>query len=102
MTRHGVDEMLISEAMRLNEKGVQVVGVWEPANKRIVVRRDQLENAGAYCGTLRHEIEHAVSHWSNGTLEFEEALTSRLGVAVSEALRHGGPAPSTRQSNPVS
>jgi hypothetical protein len=85
--RHGVNEVRISETMRINERGAQVVGVWDRANNRVVIRRDQLEHSAAYCGTLLHELEHAASSCSDGTLEFEDALTSRLGVAVSEALR---------------
>lgn len=97
--QHGVNEILISETMRINEKGVQVVGVWEPAKKRVVVRRDQLEHAANYCGTLLHELEHAISQEGDGTLEFEDALTTRLGVAVSEALRSERPVPPPRRSH---
>jgi hypothetical protein len=34
--------VLISETMRLNDAGSPVLGVWEPAERRIVIRRDQL------------------------------------------------------------
>ena len=82
----GVREILISETMRMNERGAEFVGVWEPSNGRVIVRRDQLAKAADYCGTLLHELEHAASGWPDGCLEFEDALTQRIGITVSRAL----------------
>jgi hypothetical protein len=95
LEEHGVSEVRISETMRLNEQGAEIVGVWEPANKRIVVRRDQLVSASAYCGILLHELEHAVTGFSDGTLAFEEALTARLGIVASVAVAFGAVTTST-------
>ena len=86
-SKYGIDEILISETMRLNEAGSsQVLGIWEPAAHRIVIRRDQLRSAASFCGVLLHEVSHAVSGASDNTMDFEDALTERMGVAVSEAL----------------
>jgi len=88
---HGIGEILISETMRLNEAGSsQVLGLWEEAEHRIVIRRDQLRSAASFCGVLLHEVSHAVSGASDNTMEFEDALTERMGVAVSEALAQLG------------
>ncbi len=96
-SRHGIGEILISETMRLNEAGSgQVLGIWEPAEHRVIIRRDQLRSAASYCGVLLHELSHAVSGASDNTMEFEDALTELVGVVVSEALAqlqtfgHGG------------
>ena len=83
--RVGLSEVLISETMRLDATGDSVLGVWEPANKRIVIRRDQLESPQAYFGTLLHEITHARSGETDGSLPFEDALTAVIGM-LSERL----------------
>jgi hypothetical protein len=69
----------------LSERGAEVVGVWEPRERRIVVRRDQLGDPAGYCGTLLHELTHAMSGLQDLTFEFEEALTAQMG-----AVAHGG------------
>ena len=56
---------------------------WEPAERRIVVRRDQLNGIASYAGTLLHEIGHMVSGTSDGTLDFEQVLTELLGRVAS-------------------
>jgi hypothetical protein len=81
----GLKEVLISETMRLDSTGYSVVGVWEPNHNRIVIRRDQLASPRAYFGTLLHELTHANSGETDGSLAFEEALTSLIG-ALSEQL----------------
>src|SRR5205085_12636494 len=84
--RSGVKEIRVSDTMRLGPGGAEVVGVWDPSANRIVVRRDQLATPAAFCGTLLHEISHAVSRTADGTLAFEQALTERLGLVASAAL----------------
>lgn len=84
---HGVEQILVSESMRLDETGAgQVVGVWDSSTGQIVIRRDQLGAAEWWCGTLLHELAHAVSGAGDCTFAFEEALTTRLGVVVVAAL----------------
>jgi hypothetical protein len=82
---HASIVVAISETTRLSERGAEVVGVWEPGERRIVVRRDQLGDPAAYCGTLLHELTHALSGLQDLTFEFEEALTAQMG-----AVAHGG------------
>jgi hypothetical protein len=76
----------VSETTRLSDGGAQVAGVWEPLERRIVVRRDQLGDAVTYCGTLLHELTHAVSGTPDLTFEFEDALTTQLGTVALSAL----------------
>jgi hypothetical protein len=85
-TAHGVKSVLISETMRLGDEGGQVLGVFESDEERIVIRRDQLATAADFCGTLLHELEHAASGADDATLEFEEALSRRLGIITSRSL----------------
>jgi len=79
--------VLVSETMRLNETGNPVLGVWEGSHRRIVVRRDQIADVASYAGTLLHEIGHMTSGTSDGTLEFESALSRLLGLTAAAALR---------------
>ena len=78
----GVDEVRVSETMRLNERGGETVGLFDKEMRRIVIKRDQLRDASRFLGTLLHELEHAASGHGDGTLEFEDAVTARLGVVA--------------------
>jgi hypothetical protein len=76
----------ISETMRLNETGNPVLGVWEDAERRIVIRRDQLSGLTPYAGTLLHEIGHMISGTPDGSLAFESELSRLLGVTAAATL----------------
>jgi hypothetical protein len=81
--------VLISETMRLNETGDPVLGLWQGAERRIVIRRDQLAALARYAGTLLHEIGHMTSGTIDGSLEFESELSRLLGVTAAAALGDG-------------
>ena len=85
MTRH-LPQVLISETMRLSDVGDPVLGIWEAAQHRIVIRRDQLRDVTHFAGTLLHEIGHMVSGTADGTLEFETELSRLLGLTAAAAL----------------
>ena len=78
----GVDEVRVSETMRLNERGSETVGLFDKEQRWIVIKRDLLRNAPGFLGTLLHELEHAASGHGDGTLEFEDALTARMGLVA--------------------
>jgi hypothetical protein len=78
--------VLVSDTMRLNESGGLVLGVWEPVERRIVIRRDQLAALAYYAGTLLHEIGHMGSGTMDGSLDFESELSRLLGVIAVAAL----------------
>jgi hypothetical protein len=78
--------VLISETMRLNESGDPVLGLWEASERRIVIRRDQLDGLAPYAGTLLHEIGHMLSGTRDGTLEFESELSRLLGQVAATML----------------
>lgn len=79
-------QVLISETMRLSDGGDPVLGVWEGAQHRIVIRRDQLRDLAHFAGTLLHEIGHMVSGTQDGTLDFETELSRLLGLTAAAAL----------------
>jgi hypothetical protein len=78
-----VEQVRISETMRLNEHGDQVLGLWDGREGQIVIRRDQLADAARFAGTFLHELTHATTGTADGTLAFEDALTTNLGTAAS-------------------
>jgi hypothetical protein len=80
-------DVLVSETMRLNDGGSSVLGVWEGLNNRVVVRRDQLAKAATYCGTLLHEVSHALSKAPDNSLDFEDELTRAMGHMAAVALK---------------
>jgi len=83
----GVRTVRVSETMRLSDGGHPVLGVWDGGNGAVIVRRDQLKSAAKFCGVLLHEIGHARSGETDGSLEFEDELTRLLGAAAATALR---------------
>lgn len=80
-----VKSVAISETMRLSDAGHQVLGVWDADQSRIIVRRDQLQNLPTYAGTLLHEFGHAISGTIDGTMAFEEVLTTLIGKIAARA-----------------
>ena len=72
--------------MRLNETGNPVLGLWEQAERRIIIRRDQLNAFASYAGTLLHEVGHMTSGATDGSLDFESELSRLLGMTAAAAL----------------
>ena len=85
---NGID-VRISNTMRPGAAGAQEVGLWNATEHSITVKRTQLRCATHFCGTLLHEICHAMSGETDRTLEFEGALTDLLGVIAGSALGRG-------------
>jgi hypothetical protein len=63
--------------------------VWEPTERRIVIRRDQLTSAKRYCGTFLHELTHALTDLPDLCFAFEEALTIQMGTVAATSLGSG-------------
>lgn len=82
----GVREILISETLRMAESGRMIFGLYDPATQRIVIRRDRLADPVDYCGDLVHELVHADSGHTDGTLDFEDALTEQLGMIMADLI----------------
>jgi hypothetical protein len=81
----GVHQVRVSETMRLSDAGDMTVGLWQPIEQTIVVRRDQLSSLALFAGVLLHELGHALSGQTDGSLAFEGELTRLLGV-IAEAV----------------
>jgi hypothetical protein len=93
-----VREVLISETMRLEAQGYhEAVGLWDPLEQRIIVKRNQLARLDLYAGTLLHEVAHARSGASDVSSEFEDALTAQLGAMAERQLRQMTEKPATKK-----
>jgi hypothetical protein len=81
-----IKNIFISETMRLENTGFAAVGIWDPTNNQIVIKRDQLKSLKLYAGTLLHEVAHAISGASDVSREFESELSRIIGEIVSNKL----------------
>jgi hypothetical protein len=81
-----VEEVRISETMRMNETAAEVTGLWDAGPGLIVIKRSQLRRRESFAATLLHEVAHAASGGDHGSLVFEEALTSLLGLFGAASL----------------
>jgi hypothetical protein len=82
-----VQDIRISETMRVDQRGNEVVGLWEPQEQRIVIRRDQLHDITSFAGTLLHEATHALTGADDVSFEFEQGLTQNLGKVAAVAIK---------------
>ena len=83
-----VKDVRISATMRLIEGRYQeAVGIWEPGDGMIIVKRDQLSSTDRFAGTVLHELSHALSGAPDVSLEFEQQLTKELGHVAALHLR---------------
>lgn len=84
-----VKEIKVSETMRLETYSFnEMAGLWDPALGRIVIKRDQLKDLRNYAGTLVHEIAHVKSGASDVSRDFEQQLTTLLGLTISKSLKN--------------
>lgn len=82
-----ISAVRISETMRLEDHGYrEAVGVWDPSDRTIIIKREQLGSLKSFAGTILHELAHAVSGAPDVNLEFEQALTDELGSVASSGL----------------
>lgn len=82
-----VKKIMISETMRMETVSYnEATGLWEAAEDRIIIKRAQLRSLREYAATLLHEIVHARTGTSDISREFEDELTSLLGLISSNAL----------------
>jgi hypothetical protein len=82
-----VEEIRVSETIRMTERGEMANGVWNREERRIVIRRQQLNSLRAFASTLLHEVAHPRSGGASDlTRRFEDALTGLLGEVAQSAI----------------
>jgi len=77
-------EIHLSETIRKVDEFDSAVGVWD--NGSIIIKRSELNKFSSFAGTLLHELAHAISNASDISREFENKLTSYLGLVASKCL----------------
>lgn len=84
-----VEDVRVSETMRVDPSVQNVRGSWNRENRRIVIHRPVLQDFTEFAAVLLHEAAHAKSGAIDLTRAFELALTDELGEVATTAL-HGG------------
>ena len=83
-------DVQVSETMRLHPGSYsEAVGVYEPAEGRIVIKRTQLATTTEFAGTVAHKLAHVLSDATDESLAFERELTRLLGVLLNGQLKTG-------------
>lgn len=82
-----VEEIRVSETIRMTERGEMANGVWDGSEQRIVIRRQQLNNVRDFASTLLHEVAHPRSGGAPDLSKpFEDALTGLLGEIAESTI----------------
>lgn len=81
-----VKEIQIVDKIYESEIFSETVGLWIPAEGRVLTKRKQLEELSKYAGTLLHECGHAISGAGDVSRDFEAELTDIIGVLASKLL----------------
>jgi hypothetical protein len=80
-------DVVVSATLHLTPDGTETAhGLWDPAQRRIVVHRSCLRSEVLFVATLLHEIGHAVTGATDLTAAFEDGLTDLLGTVGTRAV----------------
>ncbi len=83
-----VEDIRVSETMRVDPSVQNVRGTWNRENRRIIIHRPVLQDFTEFAGVLLHETAHAKSGAIDLTRAFELALTDELGEVATTALNN--------------
>lgn len=75
----------VSETLRATD-GDNTMGVHQPTEKQIVLRRSVLNDPEEFIGTILHELAHTRTPFPDQTREFERVLSDFLGTVGYEAV----------------
>jgi hypothetical protein len=82
-----VRDIRISETMTsCSLKDHDTLGLWDPQNGRIILKRSLLRSLEAFAGTLLHEALHAKYALSDVSRGFEDHLTELCGKLAAQIL----------------
>lgn len=82
-----INSIVVSETMQKdNFTFMQCEGLWEGANRRIIIWRPVLRSQERFLAVLLHEMAHAISGATDATRAFESELTRLLGVFSNKAI----------------
>ena len=81
-----MEKIRITENIYETDVFSETVGLWQPQEHRILIKRKQLRSVQVYAGTLLHECVHAMSGFSDVSRDFESELTKTIGEIVARLL----------------
>ncbi len=82
-----VADIRISETMsNVSFMGNDTLGLWDPQNRWIILKRSLLTSLEAFAGTLLHESLHAKYALSDVSRDFEHHLTELCGRLAAQIL----------------
>lgn len=82
-----VDEIRVSETIRLTDGGERAKATWEDDRNRIVIHRSQLDSMRSLASTLLHQVAHPRSGGHpDRSQPFEDELTTLLGEVAESAI----------------
>lgn len=82
-----IEEIRVSETIRMTDHGEMAKGVWVREDERIIIRRQQLSSIRDFASTLLHEIAHPRSGGAPDISKpFEDAMTELLGEVAESAI----------------
>jgi hypothetical protein len=83
-----VKDIRISETMSApGSSSQETLGLWDPQNARIIIKRSVLSKLDSYAGILLHEALHAKYSLSDVSRDFEHHLTELCGTLAARILR---------------
>jgi len=83
-----VKDIRISETMSApGSSSQETLGLWEPQNSRIIIKRSVLCKLDSYAGILLHEALHAKYFISDVSRDFEHYLTELCGTLAARIIR---------------
>lgn len=85
-TPRNVRKIIIVEKIYESELFNETVGLWIPAENKILIKRNQLKSIKEYSGTLLHECAHAISGEGDVSRNFELKLTEIIGIISSKIV----------------
>lgn len=74
----------ISESLRTDAQGQDTLGLWDPKEDAIIIKRSVLESKETFAGVLMHEYAHYATDCEDNTREFEKVLSDMLGFIYCE------------------
>ncbi len=82
-----VKDIKIVEKIYESEFYYETLGLWQPDENRILIKRKQLCSIKDYAGTLLHECAHAMSSADDVNRDFESELTKIIGILVTQVVK---------------
>ncbi len=86
-----IRDIRISETMSSGAfSSRETVGLWDPANGWIIIKRSQLKSLESYAGILLHEALHAKYALADVSRDFEYHLTELCGKLAAKIIQGTG------------